>query len=88
MFSLMDLNVLQVGLSTAQWRRQPGPLGGRFQAGKLHQRLGVRNCFHPGATALSRDYVGVSAKDVTGREMLRALATYVWPKVSLVAKVE
>uniref|UniRef100_A0A0P4W1W0 Iron-sulfur clusters transporter ABCB7, mitochondrial n=3 Tax=Scylla TaxID=6760 RepID=A0A0P4W1W0_SCYOL len=70
----------KVGLSTAQWGRHPGPLGGRFQPGKLHQRLGVRNCFHPGASALSRDYVGVSTKDVTGREMLRALATYVWPK--------
>lgn len=72
----------QVGLSTSQWGRLPGPLGGGFQAGLLHQRLGVRNCFHPGASALSRDYVGVAAKDVTGREMLRALASYVWPKVS------
>lgn len=72
----------QVGLSTSQWGRLPGPLGGRFQAGQLHQRLGVRNCFHPGASALSRDYVGVPAKDVTGREMLGALAAYVWPKVS------
>ncbi|XP_050736409.1 iron-sulfur clusters transporter ABCB7, mitochondrial-like isoform X2 [Eriocheir sinensis] len=29
---------------------------------------------------MSRDYVGVPAKDVTGREMLGALASYVWPK--------
>lgn len=42
----------------------------------------MRNCFHPGASALSRDYVGVAAKDVTGREMLGALASHVWPKVS------
>ncbi|XP_050736408.1 iron-sulfur clusters transporter ABCB7, mitochondrial-like isoform X1 [Eriocheir sinensis] len=70
----------KVGLSTSQWGRSPGPLGGRFQAGQLHQRLGVRNCFHPGASAMSRDYVGVPAKDVTGREMLGALASYVWPK--------
>lgn len=77
-----SLTCSQVGLSTSPWGRLPGPLGGRFQAGQLHQKLGVRNCFHPGASALSRDYVGVAAKDVTGREMLRALAAYVWPKVS------
>lgn len=36
---------------------------------------------------MSRDYVGVPAKDVTGREMLGALASYVWPKVSYGVRV-
>ncbi|XP_068225783.1 iron-sulfur clusters transporter ABCB7, mitochondrial, partial [Palaemon carinicauda] len=49
-------------------------------AWRAHQKLGVRNCFHPGASALSRDYMGVSTREVTGREMISALASYVWPK--------
>ncbi|KAK7070932.1 ATP-binding cassette sub- B member 7, mitochondrial [Halocaridina rubra] len=56
------------------------PLNTKFQAWRTHQRFGVRNCFHPGATALARDYVGIPAKEVPGREMLGALASYVWPK--------
>ncbi|XP_045584982.1 iron-sulfur clusters transporter ABCB7, mitochondrial isoform X2 [Procambarus clarkii] len=52
----------------------------------MHQGLGVRNCFHPGASALTRDYVGVAAKEVTGREMLGALASHVWPKESPAVK--
>ncbi|XP_066986058.1 iron-sulfur clusters transporter ABCB7, mitochondrial [Macrobrachium rosenbergii] len=63
-----------------------GPLTKKFQAWHTHQKLGVRNCFHPGASALSRDYMGVTAKEVSGREMIRALASYVWPKGNAAVK--
>ncbi|XP_069953923.1 iron-sulfur clusters transporter ABCB7, mitochondrial [Cherax quadricarinatus] len=74
----------KVGLSTSRWSSASGSLTGKFQAWHMHQKLGVRNCFHPGASAISRDYVGIVAKEVTGREMLAALSAYVWPKVSIV----
>ncbi|KAK8731917.1 hypothetical protein OTU49_007331, partial [Cherax quadricarinatus] len=70
----------KVGLSTSRWSSASGSLTGKFQAWHMHQKLGVRNCFHPGASAISRDYVGIVAKEVTGREMLAALSAYVWPK--------
>ena len=63
-----------------------GPLTTKFQVWRTHQKLGVRNCFHPGATSLSRDYVGIASKEVSGREMISALAAYVWPKVGFVIK--
>ncbi|XP_042218563.1 iron-sulfur clusters transporter ABCB7, mitochondrial-like [Homarus americanus] len=70
----------KVELSTSRWPGASGPLTRRFQAWRMHQKFGVRNCFHPGASAMSRDYVGIASKEVTGREMLVALASYVWPK--------
>ncbi|XP_063605060.1 iron-sulfur clusters transporter ABCB7, mitochondrial-like isoform X1 [Penaeus indicus] len=75
----------RVALSS-HWAGATGPLTSKVQVWKTHKRLGVRNCFHPGASALSREYVGVSAKEVTGREMLGALASYVWPKGNMAVK--
>ncbi|XP_071547764.1 iron-sulfur clusters transporter ABCB7, mitochondrial-like [Panulirus ornatus] len=76
----------KVGLSTARWHGTSGPLVSKFQAWQVHEKLGVRNCFHPGASAMARDYVGVTTKDVTGQEMLGALAAYVWPKGNTAVK--
>lgn len=38
-----------------------------------------RGCFHPGVTNLARDAIGKS-KEVKGRDMMRAMAAYIWPK--------
>ena len=42
----------------------------------------VRQCFHPGATSLARDGLKFQreAKKVTGKDMIKALADYIWPK--------
>lgn len=41
----------------------------------------VRGCFHPGASALSRDVVPLKGgKEVTGTQMIQAMLKYIWPK--------
>lgn len=70
----------QVGV-TSRWYSASSPLTKKIQSWHYHHKFGVRNCFHPGASAMSRDYIGMPTKEVTGREMIAALAGYVWPKV-------
>ncbi|KAK4299637.1 hypothetical protein Pmani_028096 [Petrolisthes manimaculis] len=67
-------------VTPSRWYSASGPLTKKVQSWHHHHKFGVRNCFHPGASAMSRDYVGVATKEVTGREMIAALAAYVWPK--------
>ncbi|KAJ3654714.1 hypothetical protein Zmor_013885 [Zophobas morio] len=41
----------------------------------------VRECFHPGATAISRDSLPLTGKNVvTGPQMVGAMLQYIWPK--------
>ncbi|KAL7634027.1 UNVERIFIED_CONTAM: hypothetical protein RMT77_015349 [Armadillidium vulgare] len=47
----------------------------------LPEKSNVRCCFHPQSSFLSRESVNTSVKEVTGREMIKALIGYVWPKL-------
>lgn len=41
-----------------------------------------RNCFHPGASSLSRDGLEFgSGPQVTGQDMMQAMFKFIWPKV-------
>ncbi|EFA04501.1 iron-sulfur clusters transporter ABCB7, mitochondrial [Tribolium castaneum] len=41
----------------------------------------VRECFHPGASALSRDALPINTRQVvTGTQMVTAMLQYIWPK--------
>jgi hypothetical protein len=42
----------------------------------------IRCCFHPGATNLAREGLKFTqkAKKVTGKDMIKALSNYIWPK--------
>ena len=51
-------------------------------------RNSIRQCFHPGAANIAREAIKTSAtgsaKDqFTGRQMLKGMLSYIWPKVSL-----
>jgi len=48
----------------------------------LPYRQWTRTCFHPGVSGLAREKnLGVNPpKEVTGRDMLSAMAGYIWPK--------
>jgi len=40
-----------------------------------------RSCFHPGVSGLSREEAGLKAdKEVTGKDIFKAMVSYVWPK--------
>jgi len=40
-----------------------------------------RTCFHPGVSGLARDSVGLpTEKKVTGGDMIKAMARYIWPE--------
>lgn len=40
----------------------------------------TRGCFHPGASALSRDSIKLNnQKVVTGKDMIEAMLRYIWP---------
>ena len=45
-------------------------------------RLQTRQCFHPGATTLAREGLKFQreVKKVTGKDMIKALSNYIWPK--------
>ena len=45
-------------------------------------RTQVRNCFHPGNVDLAREGIRFQrqAKKVTGKDMIKALSNYIWPK--------
>lgn len=41
----------------------------------------MRGCFHPGASALSREVIPLKdGKTVTGIQMIQAMLKYIWPK--------
>ncbi|XP_067012941.2 iron-sulfur clusters transporter ABCB7, mitochondrial isoform X2 [Anabrus simplex] len=40
----------------------------------------ARECFHPGASALSRESIPLEGKPVTSKDMLRGMMAYIWPK--------
>ena len=42
----------------------------------------VRQCFHPGASSLAREGLKFqkNVKKVTGKDMIKALSNYIWPK--------
>lgn len=41
----------------------------------------VRGCFHPGASALSRETIPLqSGQTVTGTQMIQAMLKYIWPR--------
>lgn len=39
----------------------------------------TRGCFHPGTSVLSRDNLQITNRDVTGRDMIKAMLKYIWP---------
>lgn len=45
-------------------------------------RTQVRNCFHPGNVDIAREGIRFQrqAKKVTGKDMIKALSNYIWPK--------
>ena len=45
-------------------------------------RTQVRNCFHPGNVDITREGIRFQrqAKKVTGKDMIKALSNYIWPK--------
>lgn len=50
-------------------------------ASSLPKSQPARGCFHPGASALSRDAMPLEAgKPVTGTQMIGAMLQYIWPK--------
>lgn len=41
-----------------------------------------RDCFHPGISGLDRNSIKLNEKEqVTGQDMIKAMLTYIWPKV-------
>lgn len=45
-----------------------------------------RDCFHPGASALARESLGTfeGTKEITSKDMLHAMLSYIWPKVCII----
>lgn len=41
----------------------------------------IRGCFHPGASALTRESLPINTKEiVTGPQMVKGMLQYIWPK--------
>ncbi|CAG0898196.1 unnamed protein product [Darwinula stevensoni] len=48
---------------------------------KQKQPVPSRDCFHPGASIMSRDSVGIEGvSSVTSQQMIKAMFSYIWPK--------
>jgi len=46
-----------------------------------HNLKWSRTCFHPGASGLARETDGLTGdKEVTGKDMIKAMCSYIWPK--------
>lgn len=46
-----------------------------------HLNVLKRTCFHPGVSGMARDSVGLPQdKKVTGTDMMKAMAAYIWPE--------
>lgn len=47
----------------------------------------TRTCYHPGASGLAQKTAGLTEdKEVTGKDMLKAMVSYIWPKDELEVK--
>ncbi|OWR48088.1 putative ATP-binding cassette sub-family B member 7 [Danaus plexippus plexippus] len=56
-------------------------LANKPKTGKIPVGIQKRDCFHPGASVLSREDINLGdAKPVTGMDMVRGMLEYVWPK--------
>ncbi|KAG6461973.1 hypothetical protein O3G_MSEX012975 [Manduca sexta] len=56
-------------------------LANKPKTGKIPVGIQKRDCFHPGASVLSREDINLGdAKPVTGTDMVRGMLEYVWPK--------
>ncbi|KAJ8733062.1 hypothetical protein PYW07_015661 [Mythimna separata] len=56
-------------------------LANKPKTGKIPVGIQKRDCFHPGASVLSREDINLAdAKPVTGMDMIRGMLEYVWPK--------
>uniref|UniRef100_A0A2H1VTT5 SFRICE_024462 n=1 Tax=Spodoptera frugiperda TaxID=7108 RepID=A0A2H1VTT5_SPOFR len=57
-------------------------LANKPKTGKIPVGIQKRDCFHPGASVLSREDINLGdAKPVSGVDMIRGMLEYVWPKV-------
>ncbi|KAI8429299.1 hypothetical protein MSG28_007796 [Choristoneura fumiferana] len=56
-------------------------LANKPKTGKIPVGIQKRDCFHPGASVLSREDINLGdAKPVSGADMIRGMLEYVWPK--------
>ncbi|XP_059049906.1 iron-sulfur clusters transporter ABCB7, mitochondrial [Achroia grisella] len=56
-------------------------LANKPKTGKIPVGIQKRDCFHPGASVLSREDISLDdAKPVTGADMVRGMLEYVWPR--------
>ncbi|CAG4966529.1 unnamed protein product [Parnassius apollo] len=56
-------------------------LANKPKTGKIPVGIQKRDCFHPGASVLSREDIHLGdAKPVSGMDMIRGMMEYVWPK--------
>ncbi|XP_063361085.1 iron-sulfur clusters transporter ABCB7, mitochondrial [Cydia amplana] len=56
-------------------------LANKPKAGKIPVGIQKRDCFHPGASVLSREDINlVDAKPVSGADMIRGMLAYIWPQ--------
>ncbi|XP_069354738.1 iron-sulfur clusters transporter ABCB7, mitochondrial-like [Maniola hyperantus] len=56
-------------------------LANKPKTGKIPVGIQKRDCFHPGASVLSREDINLGdAKPVSGTDMVRGMLEYVWPK--------
>ncbi|XP_063379341.1 iron-sulfur clusters transporter ABCB7, mitochondrial-like isoform X1 [Cydia fagiglandana] len=56
-------------------------LANKPKAGKIPVGIQKRDCFHPGASVLSREDINLEdAKPVSGADMIRGMLAYIWPQ--------
>ncbi|KPJ01653.1 PREDICTED: ATP-binding cassette sub-family B member 7, mitochondrial isoform X1 [Papilio xuthus] len=56
-------------------------LANKPKTGKIPVGIQKRDCFHPGASVLSREDINLGdAKPVSGMDMIRGMMEYVWPR--------
>ncbi|XP_063621548.1 iron-sulfur clusters transporter ABCB7, mitochondrial isoform X1 [Cydia splendana] len=56
-------------------------LANKPKAGKIPVGIQKRDCFHPGASVLSREDINLGdAKPVSGADMIRGMLAYIWPQ--------
>ncbi|CAH0626872.1 unnamed protein product [Chrysodeixis includens] len=59
-------------------------LANKPKTGKIPVGIQKRDCFHPGASVLSREDINLGdAKPVSGMDMIRGMMEYVWPKENM-----
>nr|QCO93570.1 ATP-binding cassette subfamily B member 4 [Chilo suppressalis] len=56
-------------------------LANKPKTGKIPVGIQKRDCFHPGASVLSREDINLGdVKPVSGADMIRGMLAYIWPK--------